>query len=346
MNISEEKRYIYEQMADISAERRRLTDIYYSLRERLDELFKLEAQGLEESSVTGYMDLERARERELANAAVQREMAEAKARVEQEIEEAKKKFQLEMQKLSQNLLPSQEPKTQAQPTEPPFYDWFPEEPPVAESDQIETNESPFHSEPEQAKFNFDESKEVSWNSPPPNKHLEKQRTEEPKRFNPELAETERVEESQEEVVSLSDKLADDEGSYRSRLAIDLDLATRKVQQDLKDPAYAKTVLPKETKKIPKAAIQETKDFERRNAKKKDTGRIDYKKVAGVIRTVLKEEGVPLANKDLFEKVNEKLEYKLSLENFTKNVIYRLTKDDSRIQRAGRGYYQFVHSASN
>lgn len=57
MNISEEKEHIYAMMRDISDERRKLTDIYYGLKERMDHLNKIESRGIEDLSVLGYVDL-------------------------------------------------------------------------------------------------------------------------------------------------------------------------------------------------------------------------------------------------------------------------------------------------
>lgn len=57
MNIDEEKTYIYSMMREITEERRRLTDIYYSLKNRLDSLHQLEQMGLEKLSIKGYIDL-------------------------------------------------------------------------------------------------------------------------------------------------------------------------------------------------------------------------------------------------------------------------------------------------
>jgi small-conductance mechanosensitive channel len=57
MNISEEKQFIYDMMRDVSKERRQLTEIYFGLKERLDDLNKLELRGLEDLSVKGYVDL-------------------------------------------------------------------------------------------------------------------------------------------------------------------------------------------------------------------------------------------------------------------------------------------------
>lgn len=57
MNISDEKEHIYSLMREVSGERRKLTDIYYGLKERLDDLHKLEQQGLSNLDLKGYVDL-------------------------------------------------------------------------------------------------------------------------------------------------------------------------------------------------------------------------------------------------------------------------------------------------
>jgi hypothetical protein len=57
VNITEEKKYLFEMMKDITAERRSLTELYFGLKERLDELNKLEQRGLEDLSIKGYVDL-------------------------------------------------------------------------------------------------------------------------------------------------------------------------------------------------------------------------------------------------------------------------------------------------
>lgn len=57
MNIQEEKLFIYSMMKDITEERRKLTDIYYGLKERLDFLHNTEQNGLEDLTIQGYVDL-------------------------------------------------------------------------------------------------------------------------------------------------------------------------------------------------------------------------------------------------------------------------------------------------
>lgn len=59
MVIDEEKRYLYEQMTLVMQERRVLTDVYFELKKRMDELNRLESRGLDELSVKGYVDLHR-----------------------------------------------------------------------------------------------------------------------------------------------------------------------------------------------------------------------------------------------------------------------------------------------
>lgn len=57
LNISQEKEHVYSLMRDITSERRTLTDIYYSLKERLDDLHKMEQKGLDNLDLKGYVDL-------------------------------------------------------------------------------------------------------------------------------------------------------------------------------------------------------------------------------------------------------------------------------------------------
>lgn len=81
MKVSEEKRYIYEMMREITTERRRLTDIYYDLKKRLDELNSLEIRGLEDLSLKGYVDLHSHRNREVCVENIKRESERAIRRV-------------------------------------------------------------------------------------------------------------------------------------------------------------------------------------------------------------------------------------------------------------------------
>lgn len=80
MNITEEKKFIYEMMSNITEERRSLTDQYFSLKERLDTLHKLEEKGLSELSTKGFIDLFNDRETQLTIQNMNREVEHAIAR--------------------------------------------------------------------------------------------------------------------------------------------------------------------------------------------------------------------------------------------------------------------------
>lgn len=86
MNIQEEKAYIYEMMKEVTQERRRLTDIYYGLKERLDFLFLQEQKGLNDLSLKGYTDLYTQTQKEIAATNIQREATYAIKQLELPIE--------------------------------------------------------------------------------------------------------------------------------------------------------------------------------------------------------------------------------------------------------------------
>jgi hypothetical protein len=73
MNINQEKEHLYSMMKDITDERRRLTDIYWDLKKRLDFLNSLEERGIEELSLDGYIDLHNKINKEMAVENIKRE---------------------------------------------------------------------------------------------------------------------------------------------------------------------------------------------------------------------------------------------------------------------------------
>lgn len=77
MNVGQEKEHIYSIMRDITAERRRLTDMYFEMKKRLDSLYELEEKGLYDLDIKGYVDLrnELSREASLRNVARESENA-------------------------------------------------------------------------------------------------------------------------------------------------------------------------------------------------------------------------------------------------------------------------------
>ena len=91
MDIRKEKEYMYNMMRDVSAERRRLTDIYYELLKRINELSKLEEVGVTDLSIEGYLDLGNKINAKLIKANQEREaltiFSDSRKEVEQQTEE-------------------------------------------------------------------------------------------------------------------------------------------------------------------------------------------------------------------------------------------------------------------
>lgn len=84
MDIAKEKEHVYKQMALLMEERKEITTIYYSWKERLDHLNKLEARGLDQLDIKGYVDY--ANQMSLTN--LDRETR----RINHQIKEEEKKF--------------------------------------------------------------------------------------------------------------------------------------------------------------------------------------------------------------------------------------------------------------
>jgi hypothetical protein len=93
MNISEEKQFIYDMMRDVSKERRQLTDIYFGLKKRLDDLNTLEMRGLEDLSIKGYVDLYNDHNRRSATENIMRESQHMVNRINREADELEKQSQ-------------------------------------------------------------------------------------------------------------------------------------------------------------------------------------------------------------------------------------------------------------
>ena len=84
MNIAQEKQYVYDMMREITIERRQLTDIYFQLKKRLEELDELEMRGLEELSIKGYIELQNEKDKELKTSNIQRELVYIEEKVKTE----------------------------------------------------------------------------------------------------------------------------------------------------------------------------------------------------------------------------------------------------------------------
>lgn len=84
VDIQKEKEYIYSIMREVSKERRELTKIYFGLKERLDDLMKLERLGIENISATGYVNLRNNIDKETMIENIKRETSQAIQNIENE----------------------------------------------------------------------------------------------------------------------------------------------------------------------------------------------------------------------------------------------------------------------
>jgi hypothetical protein len=99
VNIQEEKLYIYGMMKDITTERRQLVDMYYGLKKRLDFLNSLEERGIEDLSITGYIDLHTQNAKEAAINNLKRE-------TEYQVEKIEKSYIIE-EKETPSIIPEE-----------------------------------------------------------------------------------------------------------------------------------------------------------------------------------------------------------------------------------------------
>lgn len=74
MNIREEKKYVYSMMEEITNERRKLSEMYFEMKKRLDKLDELEMRGLDDLSTQGYFDLYMKRDKQIKTLNIRREI--------------------------------------------------------------------------------------------------------------------------------------------------------------------------------------------------------------------------------------------------------------------------------
>lgn len=105
MKICEEKEHIYRLMRDIVEERRILSEQYFSLKERLDELNKLESKGIEDLSINGYVDLfnKMSKQTEINN--IEREAEHAISQINMVLDHKKKEMNKEE---NRSIIPHEE----------------------------------------------------------------------------------------------------------------------------------------------------------------------------------------------------------------------------------------------
>lgn len=88
MNINREKEYIYKLMKELITERRQITATYFDLKERLDELTKLEQRGLTDLNIKGYTDLHNDLSKDRAINNIKRESEHQINKISKEAEQA------------------------------------------------------------------------------------------------------------------------------------------------------------------------------------------------------------------------------------------------------------------
>lgn len=111
-----------------------------------------------------------------------------------------------------------------------------------------------------------------------------------------------------------------------------------------DEAYSENLSYKKTadefkqeEKIPKVEIEKEKD-----KLPKRSGQLNMDKVYGLITYMLKEKGSPMSVKDIHKGLNERLDVEVKMSNLRNNILPRACKNNPKIQRAVRGYYQYVY----
>ena len=98
-------------------------------------------------------------------------------------------------------------------------------------------------------------------------------------------------------------------------------------------------LKRNSSKIPKSEIENQKYL---LAKKEGIKRNQsYQKISLTIASILKEAGVPLANKEIYRILTEEHQLTISYPNLTNNILPRIKEDSSiHVERAYRGYWQY------
>lgn len=69
--------------------------------------------------------------------------------------------------------------------------------------------------------------------------------------------------------------------------------------------------------------------------------VPYERVAGYIVMILKEAGVPLANRDVFNQLSNEYDIYLSYQNFTNNILPKIRADGHYpVEKAYHGFCQY------
>ncbi|AUC58738.1 hypothetical protein DVY91_01545 [Enterococcus faecalis] len=77
------------------------------------------------------------------------------------------------------------------------------------------------------------------------------------------------------------------------------------------------------------------------AKKEGKSYLPYSKIALQISHLLKSHGVPLSNKQIYEKLINDFQLSINYSNLTNNILPRMNSDSSiNVEKVTRGYWQY------
>lgn len=86
LDIQEEKKFLYEMIADLIADRRQTTDLIHDFKSRLNEIIRLENLGLDKIPIQSIVDLHNAREVQRMTTNIEREANHIIRKTEKETE--------------------------------------------------------------------------------------------------------------------------------------------------------------------------------------------------------------------------------------------------------------------
>lgn len=76
-------------------------------------------------------------------------------------------------------------------------------------------------------------------------------------------------------------------------------------------------------------------------KNKSAHHVAFDRIARNIASILKDSDIPMSNKQIFEKLQQEYEFKISYSNLVCNVLPRINADNSiPVEKAYRGYWQY------
>ncbi|MGF2052397.1 MULTISPECIES: hypothetical protein [Enterococcus] len=82
-------------------------------------------------------------------------------------------------------------------------------------------------------------------------------------------------------------------------------------------------------------------IKKRHIFQRKTKKVPFERIATYITEILKSSEVPLANKEIYERLTNKYEVQIQYSNLTSNILPRIHQSNSfHIERAYRGFWQY------